>query len=59
MSPKEQQIDAYIVWIQKIGGAISTRGRNKDPEVIKKEIKDQEVCQVIDFSNYQPTNSLT
>ncbi|XP_068690393.1 utrophin-like [Montipora foliosa] len=43
VSPKEQQIDAYIVWIQKTGGAISTRGRNKDPEVIKKEIKDQEV----------------
>ena len=44
MSPREQQIDAFILWIKKTGGAISTRGRNRDPEVIKKEIKEHEVC---------------
>lgn len=44
VSPREQQIDAFILWIKKTGGAISTRGRNRDPEVIKKEIKEHEVC---------------
>ena len=44
VSPREQQIDTLILWIKRAGGAISTRGRNRDPEVIKKEIKEHEVC---------------
>ncbi|XP_067048762.1 dystrophin-like isoform X1 [Acropora muricata] len=42
VSPREQQIDTFILWIKRAGGAISTRGRNRDPEVIKKEIKEHE-----------------
>ena len=44
MSPREQQIDDNIEWIQQLRSEISTRGHNKDPEVIKKEIKEHEVC---------------
>lgn len=44
MSPREQQIDVYIMWIQEMRGEISTRGHSKDPAVIKKEIAEHEVC---------------
>ena len=44
MSPREQQIDVYIVWIQQMRSQISTRGHSKDPEVIKREVKEHEVC---------------
>ena len=52
VSPREQQMDVYIVWIQQMRGEISTRGHSKDPEVIKKEIKEHEVCWVFKLIDY-------
>ena len=43
MSPREQQIDVYILWIREMKSEIGTRGHNSDPAQIKKEIKDHEV----------------
>ena len=56
MSPREQQIDVYIVWIKQLRGEISTRGHSNDPEVIKKEIKEHEVrCSLFLYSSCYPT----
>lgn len=47
VSPREQQIDTYIIWIKGIRSEMATRGYSDDPARIKNEIIEHEVWSLL------------
>ena len=47
VSPREQQIDTYIIWIKGIRSEMATRGYSGDAARIKNEIIEHEVWSLL------------
>lgn len=47
VSPREQQVDIYITWIQQMRRDIAARGQSTDPANNQREIKEHEVTILI------------